>query len=214
MKPPQVPRYALSKLEGLAQALLRERWPGLVIPVDIDFLVDREPGVVLDIARGLRDQRGVAGAAVYHPKEDRFTVLVDEAVADGNPGFYRFTVAEELGHIRLHRPVLRQVRSVEDADALHASEHYEYMERNAKWFASALLMPREPLLRDARQLYAGLVKQHGFDHPELVRRSLVIRLSQHYVVNTSPMQYRLERWPLEVLRMVDQALEVKRTSLS
>ena len=43
MKPVQVPRYALSKLEGLAQALLRERWPGLVIPVDIDFLVDREP---------------------------------------------------------------------------------------------------------------------------------------------------------------------------
>ena len=88
----------------------------------------------------------------------------------------------KLGHIRLHRPVLRQVRSVEDADALHASEHYEYMERNAKWFASALLMPREPLLRDVRQLYAGLVKQHGFDHPEPVRRSLVIRLSQHYVV--------------------------------
>ncbi len=214
MKRVQVPRYTLSKLETLALALLRERWPGLVIPVDIDFLVEREPGVVLDTARGLQHQFGVPGATVYHPKEDRFTVLIDEAVADGNPGFYRFTVAEELGHIRLHRPVLRQVRNVDEAVALHVSDDYEYMDRNAKWFASALLMSQDPLVRDARQLYAGLVRQHGPGQPELIKRSLVIRLSQHYLVNVSPMQYRLERWPLEVLKMVDRALQARMNSLA
>lgn len=213
MKTPPVPRYTLRKLETMAQALLREQWPGLAIPVDIDFLAEREPGVVLETEQGLRDRFGVPGATVYHPAEDRFTVLIDEVVADGNAGFYRFTVAEELGHIRLHQPVLRRIRTVSDAVALQLSSDYEYMDRNAKWFASALLMPQTPLLRDAQATYAGLVKQLGFDRPELARRSLVIRLSQRYVVNVSPMEYRLRNWPLEVLKLVDHALEARMKTL-
>jgi len=214
MKPPPVPRYSLPKLESLTQALLRERWPSLAIPVDIDYLTDQEPGVVLDTERGLRDRWGVPGATVYHPKEDRFTVLIDDAVADGNPGFYRFTVGEELGHVRLHRTILRRVQTMEDAVALQASEDYPFLDRNAKWFASALLMPRNPLLQDAKQIYAGLVKQHAFGRPELIRRALVIRLSQRYMVNVSPMEYRLRNWPLEVLKMVDHALESRMNSLA
>ncbi|MBI4537150.1 MAG: ImmA/IrrE family metallo-endopeptidase [candidate division NC10 bacterium] len=214
MSTPPIPRYALTKLESLACDLLRERWPGLTIPVDIELLTEREPGVTLDTERGLQAQFGVPGVTVYHPKEDRFTVLIDEAVADGNPGFYRFTVGEELGHLHLHRPVLRHVHSVEEAAMLHASSDYEYLDRNAKWFASALLMPSTPLLQDARQVYAGLVKQYGFDRLAVFRRSLVIRLSQRYVVNVGPMQYRLERWPVEVLRKVDRALDAKALSLA
>ncbi|MBI2163809.1 MAG: ImmA/IrrE family metallo-endopeptidase [candidate division NC10 bacterium] len=213
MKQPQVPRYGLPKLESLAQTLLRERWPALAIPVDIDYLTEQEPDVVLDTERGLRDRFGVPGATVYHPKENRFTVLIDEAVADGNPGFFRFTVAEELGHVRLHRAILRSVRTMEDAVALQTSDGYQFMDRNAKWFASALLMPRDPLLRDAKKIYADLVKQHGFGRPELIRRALVIRLGQRYVVNVSPMEYRLRNWPLAVLKLVDHALEAKMNSL-
>jgi Zn-dependent peptidase ImmA (M78 family) len=134
-------------------------------------------------------------------------------VADGNPGFYRFTVAEELGHVRLHRAVLRGLRTVGDAVALQASEDYQYMDRNAKWFASALLMPREPLVRDVRQLYASLVKQFGFGQPELFMQSFVIRLSQRYVVNVPPMRYRLERWPVEMLRVIQRALQEEVPSL-
>ncbi|MBI3087080.1 MAG: ImmA/IrrE family metallo-endopeptidase [candidate division NC10 bacterium] len=213
MKQPQVPRYGLPKLESLAQTLLRERWPALAIPVDIDYLTEQEPDVVLDTERGLRDRFGVPGATVYHPKENRFTVLIDEAVADGNPGFFRFTVAEELGHVRLHRAILRSVRTMEDAVALQTSDGYQFMDRNAKWFASALLMPRDPLLRDAKKIYADLVKQPGFGRPELIRRALVIRLGQRYVVNVSPMEYRLRNWPLAVLKLVDHALEAKMNSL-
>lgn len=150
--------------------------------------ISRFRSPLLETEQGLRDRFGVPGATVYHPAEDRFTVLIDEVVADGNPGFYRFTVAEELGHIRLHQPVLRRIRTISDAVALQLSSDYEYMDRNAKWFASALLMPQTPLLRDAQATYAGLVKQLGFDRPELARRSLVIRLSQRYVVNVSPME--------------------------
>ena len=213
MKPPQVPRYGLPKLESLAQALLRERWPALAIPVDIDYLAEQEPDVVLDTEQGLRDRFGVPGATVYPPKEDRFTVLIDGAVADGNPGFYRFTVAEELGHVRLHRAILRSVRRMEDAVALQTSDDYQFMDRNAKWFASAVLMPRDPLLRDAKRIYAELVKQHGLGRPELIRRALVIRLGQRYIVNVSPMEFRLRNWPLEVMKLVDHALEAKMNSL-
>ncbi len=213
MNPAPVPRYGIQKLEALAQTLLRERWPAQAIPVDVELLTEREAGVVLEIERGLQARWSVPGATIYHPKEDRFTVLIDETVADGASGFYRFTVAEELGHLRLHRQVLRRIQTVEDAVALHVSPDYEYMERNAKWFASALLMPREALLHDAKTLYTGLVRQHGFEKTELVRRSLVIRLSQRYVVNVSPMQYRLEKWPLKVMEMVERALRERMNSL-
>ena len=90
--------------------------------------------------RGLKDRHGVAGATVYHPEEDRFTVAT-------------------------------------------------------------------------RQLYAGLVKECGFNQPELFRRLLVTRLSQKYVVNVTPMQYRLQRWPLRVWEKVDQALKDRADSL-
>ena len=213
MNPPPFPEYSVRDLEKIARDLLRERWPTLAIPVDIDLIVEREPGVVLDTLRGLKELCGVAGATVYHPKEDRFTVFIDDLVADGNPGFYRFTVAEELGHLKLHSSVLRKVKTIQDADALHASKAYQTADRNAKWLASALLMPADPLLQDARQLYAGLVKECEFDQPALFRRLLVTRLSQKYVVNVNPMQYRLQRWPLRVWEKVDQALKDRADSL-
>ena len=195
MNPPPFPEYSVRDLEKIARDLLRERWPTLAIPVDIDLIVEREPGVVLDTMRGLKELCGVAGATVYHPKEDRFTV------------------AEELGHLKLHSSVLRKVKTIQDADALHASKAYQTADRNAKWLASALLMPADPLLQDARQLYAGLVKECGFDQPALFRRLLVTRLSQKYVVNVNPMQYRLQRWPLRVWEKVDQALKDRADSL-
>ena len=123
-------------------------------------------------------------------------------------------MAEELGHLKLHSSVLRKVKTIQDADALHASKAYQTADRNAKWLASALLMPADPLLQDARQLYAGLVKECEFDQPALFQRLLLTRLSQKYVVNVTPMQYRLQRWPLRVWEKVDQALKDRADSLS
>ena len=78
MKLTRVPRYTVTELEQRAEALLRDRcgWPP-PIPVDIEFMVDQEAGVVLDILPGLQDLCGVAGLVRHEPKQDRMRILID-----------------------------------------------------------------------------------------------------------------------------------------
>lgn len=90
---------------------------------------------------------GVAGAVISHPDEARFTIVIDEKVADGNLSFYRFTVAEEFAHLKLHRKLLATVTSLEEVIQLHEWERYSEIDRHAKWLASALLIPRRQCLR-------------------------------------------------------------------
>ena len=44
----EVPTYSIQRLEQIAKLLLEERWPGVTIPVDIDHIVEQEPGTVID----------------------------------------------------------------------------------------------------------------------------------------------------------------------
>lgn len=206
MKTEDVPAYSIPRLEQIAKLLLDERWPGLTIPIDIDYIVEQEPDTILDYLPGLRAVHGVAGAVISHPKEDRFTILIDEEVADGNLSFYRFTVAEEFAHLKLHRKLLVTVTSVEAAIELHESERYREIDRNAKWLASALLIPPGPVLEDTHRLYPEMVHRVGFANPEAVKRYIVDRLSRKYLVSPSAMRYRLQHWPVDALKKIDSTM--------
>ena len=199
------PQYQISELEPIARRLLEERFPeGVPIPVDIDYLAESEPGVSLDIMPGLRHKFGIAGAVIVHPEERRFTILIDQSVADGNAAFYRFTLAEEFSHLVLHRSVLEQIKTVEDAARLHASPaYYDHLDRNAKWLASALLMPESYLQEDSRTSFRRL-RAAPHDEPTLVYK-LTIRLAQRYNVSQVAMSHRLRNWPLNIYEAVHQA---------
>ncbi len=203
--PGSYPEYTVRELEHLAAGILRQRFPaGVAIPIDIDFIVDTEPNVTLDVAPGLRDECGIAGAVVAHPKEGRFTILIDERVADGNAAFYRFTVAEEYAHIVLHRGILGQVHDLDDVATLHESDaYYDVLDRNAKRLASIILMPTEQLRQDARTRFAAL-RAAGLGEAELARR-LTIQLAQRYNVSVQTMGIRLTNWPLSIQTAVRQA---------
>jgi hypothetical protein len=199
------PQFQISELERIARRLLEERFPeGVPIPIDIDYLAESEPGVSLDIMPGLRHDFGIAGAVVVHPKERQFTILIDQSVADGNAAFYRFTLAEEFSHLVLHRSVLEQIETVEDAARLHASPaYYDHLDRNAKWLASALLMPEWCLQEDARALFSTL-RTARLDEPTLTYK-LTIRLAQRYNVSQAAMSHRLRNRPLNVYDAIRQA---------
>jgi hypothetical protein len=201
-----VPTYSISRLEQIAKLLLEERWPGLTIPIDIDYIVEQEPDTILDYLPGLRTVHGVAGAVISHPHEARFTILIDEGVADGNLSFYRFTVAEEFAHLKLHRKLLATVTSVEEVIQLHEWEGYHEIDRNAKWLASALLIPPGSVLEDAHRLYPGMVRRVGFTNPEAVKAYVVDRLSRKYLVSPQVMRIRLQRWPVDALKKIDTAM--------
>jgi hypothetical protein len=206
VNPEEVPTYSIQRLEQIAKLPLEERWPGLTIPVDIDYIVEQEPGTVLDYLPGLQTVHGVAGAVIRHPDEARFTIVIDEKVADGNLSFYRFTIAEEFAHLKLHRKLLATVTSLEEVIQLHEWERYSEIDRNAKWLASALLIPPAPVLEDAHRLYPEMVRRVAFANPEAVKAYVVDRLSRRYLVSPSTMRIRLQRWPVDVLKKIDAAM--------
>lgn len=199
--------YPVAEVERRGADLLRRHCSVPVpIPVDVDLLLEREPGITLDYRPGLRQVHGVVGVVVRYRGTDRLDVLIDAGVADHNPNFYRFTVAEELGHVILHRPVIEQVRTLRAAKALQASEGYWRMDRNAKRFAAAVLMPPAEVLRDAAELYPQLVTAAGFGNVEAVEAYLVDRLARRYRVSTQAMRIRLGEWPIRVLDRVAAAM--------
>ena len=203
--PGTYPQYQISELERIARRLLEERFPEDVsVPVDIDYLAESEPGVSLDIMPGLRHKFGIAGAVVVHAEERQFTILIDQSVADGNAAFYRFTLAEEFSHLVLHRSVLEQIKTLEDAARLHASPaYYDHLDRNATWLASALLMPESCLREDSRKSFTRL-RAATHDEPTLVYK-LTIRLAQRYNVSQVAMSHRLRNWPLNIYEAIHQA---------
>lgn len=205
MPPGTYPQYQISELERIARRLLEERFPeGVSIPVDIDYLAESEPGVSLDIIPGLRHKFGIVGAVVVHSGEHRFTILIDQSVADGNAAFYRFTLAEEFSHLALHRSILEQIKSVEDAVELHASPaYYDHLDRNAKWLASALLMPEWYLQEDSKALFTRL--RAAIRDEQTLKYKLTIRLAQRYNVSQAAMSHRLRNWPLNIYEAIRQA---------
>lgn len=209
--PRRPPRYTTRQIEDSARDLLRTHFPGgITIPVDIDYLLEGEPGVVLDIQGGLQDL-GVPGLILHHPAERRFSVYIDTRVADGLPAFYRFTVAEELAHLRLHRAVLARITTVEAFLAVYHAPEYHYLDRNAKRLAAALLMPEENLRADARAAFARLRLREAAPGPLLHR--LTIELAQRYLVSWEAMAIRLRDWPLRVEAAVQEAFERRLASL-
>lgn len=211
--PGAYPEYTVRELEAIAVGILRQRFPaGVPIPVDIDLVVDTEPDVTLDVAPGLRDSCGAAGAVVAHPKEGRFTILIDERVADGNAAFYRFTVAEEYAHLVLHRGMLAEVQDLEDVVRLHESDaYYKVLDRNAKRLAGIILMPTDPLRQDARVLFAAL-RAARLGEEELAGK-MTIQLAQRYNVSRTTMAIRLTEWPVSIQTVVRHAFRANLSEL-
>ncbi len=129
------------------------------------------------------------------------------------PSFYRFTVAEELAHLLLHRSVLAGVRTLEDFLELYHSDDYHYLDRNAKRLAGSLLMPEENVRGDARALFEALRPRHT--SPEMLQRQLKIRLAQRYLVSWEAMDIRLRNWPLRIQQAVEEKIgRIDRTRLA
>ncbi|HAS17007.1 MAG: hypothetical protein A2Y48_03680 [Nitrospirae bacterium RIFCSPLOW2_12_42_9] len=206
-----VPTYTASRLEHMAITLLKGRLKGpITVPVDIDYILEQEPGVLLDYIPEIKERFGVAGL-VYREDHKRFRVIIDAEVADAirYHNFYRFTVAEEFSHIKLHRKIIEQITDLETAIELLQQSEYEAMDRNAKRFAAAILMPSELVLRDARELYPGLVKVAGFRNSQAVKDYMASLLSKKYEVSAEAMSYRLNEWPIRIFDKIDAAMREK-----
>lgn len=77
-----LPKYKVHDIERLAIKLLEERCkPAVVVPIDIDFIVESEPNIILDYVPSLLDRFGRAGVIMKKAKAS-FGIYIDERIAD------------------------------------------------------------------------------------------------------------------------------------
>jgi hypothetical protein len=182
--------------------------PDVPIPVDVELLIERIEGLDLDWWPALRVKYGVAGGVWRDADTGELFIFIDEKVMeDDSPrgvGHYRTTVAEELAHVHLHRKVIEKIDSPKGFQQLHVEITGTRVERNAKRFAAALLMPSDKLWEEARTVYRQLVQRVGTDHSEPILKWLCSLLSQKFRVTETAMAIRLKE--LRVNDAVEAAL--------
>ena len=201
------PTYSVAELEARASTFLAEHLGRPIpIPVDVEWLVETQDGVDLDHWPALRANHGVHGMVLRDVDTGQLFIQIDDNIADHQPNLYRMTVAEELGHLVLQRDCIDQIASPSDFHALHNHPKWARLERNAKRFAAAILMPAGEVVDRARVLYPQLVRAVGFGNPAAIKKQLTSMLAQEFEVSAQTMGYRLNEWPVKVSSRVDESL--------
>jgi len=206
----ELPTYDVATLERKAAEFLRSRFgQDVPIPVDVDLLLEQTTGVDLDVWPALRDNHGLEGMICRDATSGELVVYVDEWLADNRPTRYRMTVAEELGHVLLHRAVIEKIDSPATFHELQKHPRWFEMDRNAKRFAAAVLMPGEQIAREAGQVYSKLVRAAGFGDVAAVKKYLAAQLAKQFEVSPQAMTIRLREWPMKIEDRVDQAMRAQ-----
>jgi hypothetical protein len=207
------PTYTVRQLEEMARVYLADAYGGdpPVPPVDIDWLAEAVEGIDITDYPRLRTGYGIEGGVWRNADTGELVIVIAEEVMDDESptGYarYRMTVAEELAHIRLHRTVIDQIDCPARFQELHRHPRWWEIERNAKRFAAALLMPPERILERAREVYPELVRVAGTGNAAAINHWLCERLAREFEVSRQSMGIRLREWPVRVTDQVNRAVQ-------
>ena len=199
----RVPEYKPWDIERIAQAFLAEHWSPSERYVDVEAIIERDLRILIDYTTV--DALSTVGSIGRRPSDGRLVIVVDERMADGNPNRYRFTLAQELGHVLLHEDILESVQTTEDS--LHLQEtltegEYDRMERDANWCAGSLLMPQHPFAEAAFDAYAiwfrRMEERVGTILPDVLLKRVVDELAKLYQVSSQAARIRLQRYPIKL----------------
>lgn len=145
MPTPQIKFYAPQALESLAEAFLDEfDKPVDSLPVEIDLIIQRDLKIEIIPFISLEQRYGLHGYLALSLK----TIYIDQYIMDTDSfeRRYRFTLAEEVAHLILHKNLFAGVKIPEDYletfDKISEGERLR-MDLDAKRLAEAILMPAE-----------------------------------------------------------------------
>ncbi len=211
---PAVPDYKLMDIEKIAQDFLSRYWSPSEQWVDIETIIERDLDVLLDYSAC--DSFDTIGTIGRRPSDNRLVVIVSEEIADRNPNRYRFTLAQEVGHLLLHKGILESITIPEEALDFHnslTSEQYKRLEFDANRCAGAILMPQRQFrdaASDAYELWFGKMKsQSDRILPDFLVKRVIDDLAKIYQVSFQAAKIRLQGWPI---KLYDDILESARRS--
>lgn len=137
----------LSIVKQTANEFLRIYYPSLELPIPIEDIVELKLKIRIILIKGLIRDFGVN--AFISQSFD--TIVVDEMMFTKQPERIRFTVAEEVGHLFLHKDwyIKNGPKGLENYPQWQQTvdgKLFDYIERQAKTFASMVLMPEAKII--------------------------------------------------------------------
>jgi len=200
--------FSISSLERRAETLLEAAFPsGLGVPIDIDYVAEAYLKLEILPIPSLEANYSVWGS-FWKTAEGRYKLIIDQDVMDDKPNLYRFTLGEEIAHYVLHRNHFVQVQNVKEAcqaqKELQADLHH--MERNARRFSAAILMPSQVVREEANRTYGKLVSHVGYGDADAILKKLTALLARQFRVSPQAMSIRLDNHPCNVAEAVRTAM--------
>lgn len=139
--------YQLSDIKKAANNFSATYNPTNVIPVPIEEIVEISLGIRIILIGGLIRNFGIN--AFISNTFDR--IVVDEVMYTKQPQRIRFTIAEEIGHLILHKDWYQSNGPKTTENYLNWQEKldgktFDYIERQARTFASMILIPERSVV--------------------------------------------------------------------
>ena len=186
-----------------AETFLKTYTSGL-LPVNIEEIIELRFGINIIPFPRLLETFEVDGFT----SKDLSSIYVDEDIYNKRPSRYRFTLAHEVGHIILHKDLIKEINPAsvaewEDFYLKVDEDSYSWVEYQAYSFAGLILVPRIPLLKDYAAAIAPLfdkikkARAAGFglsnddSYNEYVIDSISQKLTPKYDVSIGVLKKRL-----------------------
>ena len=206
MDPSHARRYRNTEIEVIVARILSFAYPtGINIPIDIDWIAESNEKVGNIVPADLLEDKFKVAAVLISKPDACFDIFVDDNTITYKRARSNFSIAHEFGHIMLHDQVCAKCYTIDTSILLRnrIAKSYPFIERNANYFAGAILIPRRTILEDTARVYEALVQDIGYD-TNLIPEKLCSTLARRYAVNFQPMEIRLRE--LNLHRKIQVAL--------
>lgn len=146
----------LQDVKNQANLFLENCHPSLTLPVPIEDIAELKLGLKIILIGGLIKNFGVNAFI----NQDFDSIVIDEWMYTKQPERIRFTIAEEIGHLYLHKDWYSKDGPKGFEEYITWQEKldnklFDYIERQARTFASMVLMP-ENILKERWDRFVGL----------------------------------------------------------
>ncbi len=175
-----------------AEGFLRTWSPDADIPVDIEHIVE-QMGLDIVPIPGLKTAFDVDGFLTL----DMTEIKVDQEIMMATEVRYRFTLAHEIAHYVLHADAFKEIQlsSVDEWFVFHTQLEDEWFEKQANWFAGALLVPKTALLMEYQTALAE-ARLAGADVSEMSaysKMTVASAIAERFSVSAQVVHIRLEK---------------------
>lgn len=109
-------------------------------------------------------------AEAYVPAKPGYIFVDEEQYLNGASFRWRFTMAEELAHILIHRPLFdgKTIDQIKSMQAKLTDDEYRRIEQDAKYLAGCLLMPKNDF-KDRFHHFFNLQAQRSSNFLTIIR---------------------------------------------